>query len=226
MKVLSFDVGIKNLSYCILDDKRIIHSWGILNISIDPVCDHHIKDKHQCDKSATYLVNGMSLCSSHKNLKKYKTSSKPKKIPKHKHHLFELGTNLLQILDTHPEFLMVEYVLIENQPALKNPTMKTIQTMIYTYFLIHGIQSQDSPISMVHLINARHKLKAYHGSPISCDIKDKYKKTKFLSIHYCQTMISTPLIHKKFKDLYTLSKKKDDLADAYLQGMYWLDSRK
>ena len=37
MKILSFDVGIKNLSYCLLDNK-IILDWGILNICIDDIC--------------------------------------------------------------------------------------------------------------------------------------------------------------------------------------------
>ena len=42
---LSFDVGIKNLAYCQLDmsDKTIL-DWGIINISIDPTCDHINKD--------------------------------------------------------------------------------------------------------------------------------------------------------------------------------------
>ena len=40
MKLLSFDVGIKNLSYCLLDDKDYtIEDWGIINISVDPVCE-------------------------------------------------------------------------------------------------------------------------------------------------------------------------------------------
>ena len=26
-----------------------------------------------------------------------------------------------------------------------------------------------------------------------------------------------------FKDIFLISKKKDDLADAYLQGIYWIE---
>ena len=36
MKVLSFDIGIKNLSYCIVcKDTQKIHDWGIINIAND-----------------------------------------------------------------------------------------------------------------------------------------------------------------------------------------------
>ena len=38
IKVLSFDVGIKNLSYCILtknNEKYKIHNWGIINLTED-----------------------------------------------------------------------------------------------------------------------------------------------------------------------------------------------
>ena len=50
--------------------------------------------------------------------------------------------------------------------------------MIYSYFLMNGVCS-DSPITNIEMINARNKLKAYQGPVVSCDIKDKYKRTKF-----------------------------------------------
>ena len=44
MKVISFDVGIKNLAYCILDEKTNIHDWGLINITnfddnVNKLCD-------------------------------------------------------------------------------------------------------------------------------------------------------------------------------------------
>ena len=32
MIILSFDVGIKNLAYCVLDSKHIIYHWGVINV--------------------------------------------------------------------------------------------------------------------------------------------------------------------------------------------------
>ena len=62
MKVLSFDVGIKNLAFCLINkNDRLIEDWGILNICIDPICDHHHNNK-QCDKSACYQCDNLKVC--------------------------------------------------------------------------------------------------------------------------------------------------------------------
>ena len=39
-------------------------------------------------------------------------------------------------------FLNVNTVCIENQPALKNPIMKSVQMIIYSYFLIKDWRHQ------------------------------------------------------------------------------------
>lgn len=222
MKVLSFDVGIKNLAFCLLNENdRLIEDWGILNICIDERCSHCHNGK-RCEKSCAYYYNDIKICSSHKNLKKYK-DVKWKKIPKIKNGVLETGKKMVQILDEKKEFLNVDIVIIENQPALKNPTMKTIQMMLYSYFLIKGIVIEERSVSSIEMINARNKLKAYKGPEIKCEIKDKYKKTKFLGIEYCQYMINeNDKIEEKWRKLFNESKKKDDLSDAYLQGMFYL----
>jgi hypothetical protein len=223
MKLLSFDVGIKNLSYCLLDDKEnTIEDWGIINISVDPVCEHCMKGDKQCDKTAKFIIDEVKLCSSHIKLKKYK-DQKSKKVKKVKNPILEIGKNIVEKLDAKNNFLDVHVVLIENQPALKNPTMKTIQMILYSYFLINGVTNNLSPIETIEMINARNKLKAYKGPIIECEIKDKYKRTKYLGIKYCEWMIlENENIKQEYRDLLEQSKKKDDLADAYLQGMFWL----
>ena len=61
-------------------------------------------------------------------------------------------------------------MVIENQPALKNPTMKSIQMLLYSYFIIEGV-CKDPICQNVQMINARNKLKAYEGPVVPCDIK-------------------------------------------------------
>ena len=130
---------------------------------------------------------------------------------------------MVQILDTKSNLLEVNNVLIENQPALKNPTMKTVQMILYSYFLINGVNKSDKPLDNIEMINARNKLKVYKGPPIECKIKNKYNKTKYLGIQYCKYMINeNDKIDQKYRDKFENSKKQDDLSDAYLQGMYWI----
>ena len=68
MKILSFDIGIKNLSYCLLDDSKQILDWGIINISCDDVCQHINSKNIECCNSATCITeDNILLCSSHAN---------------------------------------------------------------------------------------------------------------------------------------------------------------
>ena len=134
--------------------------------------------------------------------------------------MFKLSQILIEEMNSHKDFLNHEVICIENQPALKNPTMKSVQMIIYSYFMIEGV-TKDTPVEQVHMINARNKLKVYKGPEIECKFTDKYKKNKYLSVEYTKNMILNQ--DNKFIELFTESKKKDDLADAYLQGIYFIE---
>jgi hypothetical protein len=218
MKILSFDVGIKNLAYCQLDteDGNIL-DWGILNISVDPTCEHVIKGKC-CECSAKKILkdNGLRLCSNHCKLKCYK-DLKMKNTSKCENPMFELGKCIIKTLDSKNNLLESDIVIIENQPALKNPTMKSVQMIVYSYFLM------NDGIKDIQMINARNKLKAYKGPAIPCDIKETYKRNKYLAIKYTDVMIrENDKIEEKYHKLFDNSKKKDDLSDSYLQGIYYI----
>ena len=100
-------------------------------------------------------------------------------------------------------------IIIENQPALKNPTMKTIQMLLYSYFLINGYTRDDSNIENIEMINARNKLKAYSGpkiySPYPKEKKNVYKTNKYLAIEYCKHMITCE--EKSFQELLIVQRK-------------------
>jgi len=224
MSVLSFDIGIKNLCFCELSDKGKILDWAIVNISNDVPCEHTIKGGKVCDKSGTYIYTDSSkkemyLCTGHSKNKCYE---KVKKFNNPKNNIFHISQNLVKKLDEFKFFdRNIKDVIVENQPSLKNPTMKSIQMIVYSYFLVKGICRDDCSIEALEMINARNKLKVYKGEPIECDFTDKYKKNKYLAVKYCEKMIVEE--DKQYIDLYNISKKKDDLSDSYLQGIYYIN---
>ena len=219
MKYLSFDVGIKKLAYCSLNNDKKILDWGIINLNKDPKCQCGIQK--ECSKTATYQINVPDnnevkyCCTTH--IKKHK--GKKKKLNSN-YDLFKISQIMMKELNTKVDFLNHEIICIENQPALKNPTMKSVQMLLYSYFIIEGV-CKDPICENVQMINARNKLKVYKGPEVECKFTDKYKKNKYLAVEYTKVMILKE--DKKFIDLFTESKKKDDLADAYLQGIYYID---
>ena len=228
MKIVSIDVGIKNLAYCILEtDSQLlykIHAWGIIDLvenEIIPCSQLNSKGLPCTVKASIYdITNGDKVyyCGRHKkratnklkNIKVNKASKMPLGI---------LGCTMFRKFSELPQLLEADRVVIENQPVLKNPKMKSIQMMIYSYFLFNGKCSSASPIDNLILFSASKKLDVYKGDKIECSMKDKYAERKYLSIEYTQRMI-----HNQIEALQILNEtpKKDDLADAYMQGCYYL----
>ena len=230
MLYLGWDIGIKNLAYCIIevkDNKETIKELNIINlINEDKLCcDFKHNNGNICKGKVEYKdINSKNYCTKHYKEYKNDKSLKLKKIKVKKvkdYSLNEIGLSLFSKLDKNPLFLKCENIIIENQPVLKNPTMKSIQMMLYSYFLI-----KNKNISNILLVNASNKLKVYKGKLTEEDkilmnnIKDKYKKNKNLSIIHTKYYLSE---NKEFYDFFMNNKKKDDLADAYLMCKYFIN---
>ena len=235
MKILSWDVGIYNLSYCILEkndetSEITVLGWDIVNLV----------DNEDMKKNRNLLFEN---------------------IPRKLHEL--------------PQLLDVDIVVIENQPSLKNPQMKSIQMILYSYFLILGKiigngEKSNSYINTIDFCSASNKLKIYNGPEIILKTRTPRKKNNNVLIdeskqsndyendHQNEQFIEEPLIedapkkkkgsslkysdkkklaieHAKYfiekispvhKDFFENNKKRDDLADSFLQGLYYLDNIK
>jgi hypothetical protein len=138
----------------------------------------------------------------------------------------EIKLNLWLRLDKLPELLNVDYVIIENQPVLRNPRMKTISESLYNYFLCRGIVDKNrtnSIIQAIKYINPSNKLKMEKDNSISVlkgsSSKTKYKLTKSLAVEYTKNLLEK---YPDFKNIFYDAKKKDDLADCFLQGLYYI----
>ncbi len=208
--------------YCINYISEIINSNKFYE------CKHTLKNNKICGKKSKYIFDGKEYCNNHYNLN-YKKSIEKYSLKEFKKNKIKgtaiknIQLNLLKILDSKPELLQVDEIIIENQPSLKNPTMKSIASLIFNYYMIRGIIDKEktkSRIKNVQFICPSNKLKINQDNTLSVlsrTTNDKYKRTKELGIKYCKQ-----LINKKWNDFLDKFKKKDDLCDAYLQGFYYL----
>ena len=55
---------------------------------------------------------------------------------------------------------------------------------------------------------------------ITSEKKNVYKTNKYLAIEYCKQMVQSE--KECFQDMFLGSKKKDDLSDSFLQGVFWI----
>jgi hypothetical protein len=220
MKLASFDIGIKHMAYCILDidaNNIKIIDWDVVNILNEKInlCQAKTKKGLICNKKAMNKTSENDCyCGTH--AKKYKTTKiKQKKLKSY--NTQELCECLVTKLNTIDSLKDIHTIVVENQPSC-NPSMKKISYMLYSYFIMKGIDK--TPKTKVVFFAPKNKLKAYTGPFIKCDLTNPYKKRKFLGTAYCEKMIGgeTDAEHLSF---FKSHKKKDDLADCYLQGVHY-----
>ncbi|AYV80917.1 MAG: hypothetical protein Harvfovirus10_15 [Harvfovirus sp.] len=208
-------------------------------------CSHQIKSTNEevrpCGKKATGMIKteNIAYCKSHldSHVKNLETDVSPQKISKgnaNKIPLQILSVKLFKYLDQIPEFKDASEILIENQPTLKNPTMKTISSLLFSYFILRGIVDKPNPnnaeIMNVKFICPSNKLKVSDsaGSKLKkmkdegADERKVYDMTKNMGKNFARELIKTDKQHLDFLDS---QKKKDDLCDAFLQGYYYIFCR-
>jgi hypothetical protein len=246
MLILGWDIGIKNLSYCLVkytgDSKQPIEdvyseckikSWGIIDLLNADETTYETTDE-TTDNVGSNILNALETnATSDKTTAKKTTAKKPaaKKPKKCKDlKLLEIGRTIKKKFDEISEFNTIDYVVIENQPVLKNPTMKSIQIMVFSYF-VYKDHPHNHEIMDVCLLNANNKMKVYKGE-INPEIlakitklKSKYSQNKKLSIIHTNLMLENINEENKYIEMFNKSKKKDDLADSYLMTLFFIANR-
>ena len=242
MIILSVDVGIKNLAICIVkcdSSGNEIIEWVVIN-SIEKLLDNQLKccvtkKGKLCNKVASNKVTlkdktvlgfcNLKTCQAEltsnyakKKIRKYK------KIHANRVDLSLLGKNIFKGLSNLKNLDNLDYVVIENQPVLKNPRMKSVQMIIFSFFLF--LTEKVNINHKVVLFNPSTKLKIYDGPEVKCDKKNKYAVRKYLSVEYTKYFLGKDEQNSGWIDFFNKSKKQDDLADSYLQALTYYSKLK
>jgi len=127
-------------------------------------------------------------------------------------------------------------VLLENQPVLTNPTMKSVQVFVHAYFMDYGMRNNLGSVKEIHCYSASKKLdlikyvsqSVYEA--IKTEVKTipkKYGRHKRIAIRLCENFLGPDSsIGQNCSEIYNqfkLSKKKDDLADSLLMTLHYLE---
>jgi len=274
MKILSIDVGIKNLAFCLFDksptaEQFKITKWDTIDISEkeDNVKCIFVEKNIICNKPAKFKKDNNCYCLKHSKKQQLQvptSEQKPAFINKQKiqklyeiadsHNikyenkikkadlvklineyinnnyfesieskkaadvdLFNIGVNIKtkfnKLFENEGK---IDYVIIENQISPIATRMKTIQGMIVQYFIMSNLI-----VEHIEFISASNKLK-------DCDAKDKakYSDRKKLGIAKCLETITNDFRFNEHIDYFNSHKKKDDLSDSFLQGIWFINNKK
>lgn len=164
-------------------------------------------------------------------------TTKPKKANytyAHDLDLITYGRNMMKHLDVILAECSgpIDMMIIENQISTLASRMKTLQGMITQYFIMKNIP-------MIEFISASCKLKLFTNTPLShhdatadndelCIDASTYADRKKSGIAVCRSLGEISRKHKseyaKWMSVFETHKKKDDLADCFLQGLWRVHS--
>tara|TARA_B110000285_G_scaffold76605_1_gene88248 strand:- start:1852 stop:2646 length:795 start_codon:yes stop_codon:yes gene_type:complete len=262
MKILSIDVGIKNLAFCLFE--VVNKNYNILKWDCINICEETTNLCSTCSKPAKFFKDCDYYCKKH--AKKNETHQVPtnnldyQKIKKLKlTDLFEIAhthnidypknikkTDLLILIHDYInktylniitpqkaadvdlvtigkilknkldvifscDFINLDHVLIENQISPLANRMKTLQGMLTQYFIMKSN-------TQIQFVSSSNKLKDF------TDEKTTYNERKKLGVKYTRDIITTNQNLNAWNEIFDKHNKKDDLADSFLQGIWYIKS--
>lgn len=210
-----------------------------LNVCVCHIWD--LKGNSRCCTKAVYLDKEhhyLGYCKKHYN-EKLKTCGDMAfiKILKEKKAssigLTLLADSLYDELDKYPDILDAKIVLLENQPVLKNPTMKSVQMFLYSYYVMKGYRDKAKMVNTIQCYMASKKLDIIKlmDAKVFKDIKDEvkniksqYSRNKKMAIRLTDNILLSRSINcNKYIELFNNSKKQDDLSDSLLMTLHYLE---
>ena len=123
----------------------------------------------------------------------------------------------------------ITHVAIENQISPIANRMKTIQGMLAQYFIMKNSDieiefiSSANKLSMSHVV-LENTIKMTDSNIDTVDKKGKYKENKKNGVEQCSQLLDKNADFQLWKHVLE-TKKKDDLADCFLQGIWYMRKR-
>ena len=157
--------------------------------------------------------------------------------------LIQIGWSIRHSFESSPYFADITHIVIENQISPIATRMKTIQGMLSQYFIMKS--TLENPVEIV-FVSSSNKLRL--GEPANKPAKEleqpnpstienrlienslpvstnmNYKQHKKDSVSLCYRFIESNTELSKWTVTMKVS-KKDDLADCFLQGVWFLSNR-
>lgn len=253
-RVLAFDIGIKNLAWCLLEKKQTIYTiidWDNYNL-LSESSNMSAKKKtcQGCSAKAGFDCSGLLFCARHcpasqpvlrdlsgtilKKLPKATVCKDllgargvlkpPKKIDQivqelSKHYslpitekkvakapdvgLIEIHNSIQKLIKEKADlWKSATLILLENQPAFKNPTMKSVQILLFA--TLRDFIPNCPPLKLVH---AGKKVK--DAAKGDAGYKDRKAGSEARATTFFTTYASP-----QWQQKYSSASKKSDLADA------------
>jgi hypothetical protein len=139
----------------------------------------------------------------------------------------QIGRNMVEHL-SKIDLEDIHYVIIENQISPIANKMRTIQGMLAQMFIIKKIPT-------IEFISSSNKLREYLGEKkkkdLDTNVNDEkmvnpdYKQHKKDGILYSREWLESSYFSHWKPFFHTFPKKQDDLADAFLQGIWYIRNK-
>jgi hypothetical protein len=247
-KVIAFDIGIKNLAFCVLENDKDVLALENCNI-LEPVeqvncskcnlkasykaadqvfCKRHIPKTHTILKeldgkklpvikvlkelikthNCENLGNSKENCLESLSKKFTLHFEQPKQANASKISLEEIHDSLRKFVeDKWPTLDGCTSVLLENQPAFKNPHMKSVQVLLFATLREKFLSHSQTP--SYHLVHAKKKVAdAKKGDEGYSERKNKSEER--LKTLFDEGIVTNQILYEEWNK----SKKKSDMADA------------
>ena len=147
--------------------------------------------------------------------------------------MISIGKNIKTKFDIIFEYYVttnqnIDVILIENQISPIANRMKTIQGMVAQYFIMKNSNQY------IEFVSSFNKLKDVNKNNIkNIDDEDKSDKTdkskynerKKLGITICLENLESNNINDEWIKFFNKHSKKDDLADCFLQGIWYIKNK-